>query len=565
MSRESLTFIKAAVLMSALLCPCLSAATDPNAPKPEEKWRFNARIDAIWAQNAIWGPGSRTRGLATMQNTTLFEQDWGSRFSTFNGSGITVNKNYPITDGGAVSANLRFGGAWNGDANHSGGIEGLIYLRDGDPTVARVFGEELPFGNFKTEDGKLIPATSSIQLGKAWYRAKETWGDAELNFGQLDSSNWMGMARKDSNYMRLSSLLFRSAISTTTFLGKDDRKFRDTRSPLFGFTAIGNYRPEHGSGLHFDLIAAHQNPTPISNISRAAQGGRLSSQLGPVNLGASYFHQEGKRLPEIESERQDLWAVDFSANAGKGALYGAVAHSDYQRNVKQNGNAIVLGYRIPWGKDGFWSLQIQSVDASYDLMGSHKAEHYPSNFVGAVLSSRSPIQHGIRTSGNLYLLSEKSAFDSRSGIVWGDSFFPNLPGSEHGSIAVGRLAVESAPSDSGSWIAYFERAQFEKQASAGNSIDKSISNLNALCVRKICNGVNLSFGARYVWATGHWQQAQFDHGQLMPEIGLEWKNSAGSRVWLHYNRYDFWDHNSASAGRNNWKANQLALDIQYRF
>lgn len=528
-------------------------------------WRATVKIQPILARNFSWGPGSRQSGLATMQDMTLFEQDWGGRQATFNGSGVTVNKLYPVTDGSALTLSARVGAEFKQGKSRSGGAEALVYVRDGDPVVGRVFGPPLPFGNFIDREDKLLPAHSSIQLGRIWYQTQEPWGNIRLNFGQIDSDILPELARKDNNFMRLGSLIYRPPTNTSTFFGKDDRKLYESRGPLFGFTSTGDYKSAHGPLLHFDVVVAHTNPTPITNISRTVQGGRLNAPIGKANLGFSYFHQQGSRKPEIESERQSLWAIDASFPLGHGAIFGAIGASDYSRGKRQTGAAIVLGYRQAWGKDGFWSAQFQSVDARYDLIGTHKPDNYPSNWQGFMVNARSSPQNGIRWFANLYGLRQKKSGSSNSSEVWGDSFFPNLLGSSLGTITVLRTGAESSSAQGATWSAYFENAHFDKDGSSSNRIDKSVSNIAGFYTFPVRNVLVIGIGMRYVWSRGQWQSMRFDHGQFCPELGIEWKFRKDSRLWLRSVHYAFKDHNSVAQGKNDWFANQLILDVIYKF
>jgi hypothetical protein len=251
---------------------------------------------------------------------SLFEWNWGGRQGLFNGSGITLNSNFPVTEGAALTTSSHAGWRWDGQAGQAAGLELEFYGRAGDETVGRVFGEELPFSGFTREDSVLVPPEATLRLYQGWYETKGRWGTVQATVGTLNPDRLPEVSRRELNYLRLGSLTYRPPITNASFFEKEDRKIETGRHPLLGVDVLGDLHLGGERTLHFELLAGRAKPTPVSPVERDVVGGRVGVPLRRLNLGLSFFHTEGSRKPEIRAESQDLGALDFSQPVGFGSL-----------------------------------------------------------------------------------------------------------------------------------------------------------------------------------------------------------------------------------------------------
>src|SRR3989338_4504760 len=67
------------------------------------------KTHTIAAFNSFSGPGATVKNLANTYDMSIFQFNWGGKQSLFNGSGITTNSNFPLTDGEAITNNTHIG------------------------------------------------------------------------------------------------------------------------------------------------------------------------------------------------------------------------------------------------------------------------------------------------------------------------------------------------------------------------------------------------------------------------------------------------------------------------
>ncbi|MBI4003578.1 MAG: hypothetical protein HY353_01000, partial [Candidatus Omnitrophica bacterium] len=460
----------ACLLVLGLACGSSVWGAEPRESPRFAPLRIIGKTHTIVAFNDLSGPGQNVPGLANTYDMSLFEWNWGGRQSTFNGAGVTTNANYPLTEGAAISTNEHLGVAMDLATGIEAGFLWQLYAVGGNRTVGRVFGEELPWDNFDRV-GSGVQEHFSTDVHQAWL--KDTEGDLTYQVvgGNLKD---LDLTRREINFMKLSSLLYRPPVTNASFFEKEDRKIESGRHPLRGADAVIDLPYLEDHHVHGEVFLGRTKPTPVQEIDRDVVGTRWGIDVLDGNFGVSYVATEGERNPSITGERQHLWAFDGSYPLLKWfTIYGAAARSDYHRTVELEGDAWVGGLRWlgPWKTE--WRGQYQYVGENYELMGHHKTEHYPSNFHGLQTSMSVPVPQG-SVKAVLYQLHQLET-NTRSGdTIFGDSYFPALADSARGDITVYRVAGDyDLGQHQKGWpkvSTYLEQAFFRKEApDAGNN------------------------------------------------------------------------------------------------
>lgn len=543
------------------------------APGLAPNIRVIGKTHTIVTSNDLSGPGSNVPNLANTYDMSLFEWNWGGRQSTFNGSGVTTNANFPLTEGEAITTNDNLGLAVDLAKGLEAGFLWQFYAAGGNRTVGRVFGEELPWDNFDRLGSSVVQEHFSTDIHQVWL--KDTEGDftSQAIFGNL--KDLPELTRKETNFLRLGSLIYRPPVTNASFFEKEDRKIETGRHPLRGVDLVVDYPYVEGEHVHGELFMGRTKPTPVQEINRDVVGMRWGLDVLEGNLGASYVRTEGERNPTITGERQTLWALDGSYHMLNWLdLFGAWAWSEYHRTGRLDGSAWVGGVRLLGPGKSEWRTQYQWLDENYELMQHHKVEHYPTNFHGVQSSLSVPIKHG-SVKGILYRLHQLETNTRPGDTIFGDSYFPALADSKRGDITVYRVEGnydlgkhhEGLPKLS----TYLEQAFFRKDApdNANNDIDKRVTNWNMLIGQPVMKNLTFELGYRLVTASGRWQAMRFHHRQGIPEVALSYrireKDKDRFRVTAIYHRYDFVDSIAASAGNNNYEAHQMIVEVFWTF
>ncbi len=566
--------VRRACLISAVTLaggPARAAAEGPDARRPANV-KLLAKQHTIVASNDLSGPGSDVANLANTYDMSLFEWNWGGRQSPFNGSGITTNANYPLTEGEAISTNDHLGLAADLAQGLEAGFLWQFYAVGGNRTVGRVYGEELPWDDFDRVDGRVVQERFSTDFHQAWIKDAEgdlTYSVTGGNLKDLD------LTRKEFNFIKLGSLVYRPPVTNASFFEKEDRKLESGRHPLRGVDAVIDLPYLQNERLHGEVFLGRTKPTPVQEIDRDVVGTRWAADLFDGNLGVSYVATEGERNPSITGERQSVWALDGSYSLLKWlALYGAWARSAYHRSGELRGAAGLGGVRLLGPRRSEWRAQYQYLGENYELMGHHKTEHYPTNVHGIQTTLTAPVGHGsVKTV--LYRLHQIETNTRPGDTIFGDSYFPAVADSARGDITVYRVGGDydlgrhhdGLPKLS----AYVEQAHFQKDApdTADNDIDKTVTNWNVLLGQPLMEGLTLEVGYRLVSASGRWQAMRFHHRQGIPEVALMYrvkeKEKDRFRVTALYHRYEFEDSIAASAGNNHYEAHQMIVEAYWVF
>ncbi len=550
------------------------------------RWKVDpvVKTHTVVAATQLSGPGSSVPGLPMTYDMSLFEWNWGGRQGTFNGAGITTNANFPLTDGEAVSANtdvgvevslanardfsgLAAGAARNvAEAAPSGvvlGIQGEWYALAGDRTVGRVFGEELPWDNFDREGGNLVPARSNLDLDRGWLRyASDPWS-IQMIGGTLPPQTVPEFTRKTMNQIKLGSLVWRPPITNASFFEKEDRKLEEGRHPVRGGDLIVDYEYATKRHLHLELFSGQTKPTPLADIDRLSWGGRIASDLFDGNLGVTFVRADGDKP---RGERQNLWALDASYPFLSWITgFGALARSSYTRaSSNLDGTAVVGGVALKGPHKTEAKLQYQWLGENYDLIGTHKTEHYPTNLRGIQSELAIPLGKG-SLKGILYHLQQMDTNTRTGDTIFGDSYFPALANSKPGTITMGRLGGETGTWNKMKLKGYVEQAHFRKDALAdSDDIDKGVTNVSLSTQFALTPRLSIEAGLRHLLSTGRWQTMRFHHRQEIPEFALSYSKDKELRATLIYHWYDFTD-SIASNGSNHYEGEQLLAEFLWHF
>ena len=532
----------------------------------QKDWKLNPvlKTHTILAATNLSGSGENVPGLAATYNMSLFEFNWGGRQSTFNGSGITTNSNFPLVEGQAISTNTDVGVEMTNVSGLAMGIQGEWYALAGNRTVGRVFGEELPWDNFDRKDGHLVPAHSNLDLDRGWIRYAGGPWSVQLTGGTLPVQTLPEFTRKTMNNLKLGSFVWRPPITNESFFEKEDRKLEEGRHPVRGGDLIADYEYDAKKHLHLELFSGQTKPTPVANIDRLSWGGRMSADVIAGNLGLTFVRANGE-LPR--SERENLWALDSSYPICPWAsLYGAFAQSSYTRgSTNLDGTGVVGGLALKGPHKIEGKVQYQWMGENYDLIGTHKSEHYPTNFRGIEADASVPINQ-ILLKGIVYHLRQMETNTKTGDTLFGDSYFPALQNSKPGRITVGRLGAEANPWQKVKLKGYIEGAQFRKEApAASDDIDKWVTNVSLGVGVNLTEHLSCEAGIRHFIATGHWQTMRFQHRQEIPELSLSYAKGKNLRATLIYHWYSFVDSIDASSGNNNYEGHQLLAEVLWKF
>jgi len=537
------------------------------AEEPSKDWKLEPvlKTHTIAAATSLYGPGQNVGGLPMTYDMSLFEFNWGGRQSTFNGSGITTNSNFPLADGQAITTNTDVGVEVTAPSGLVAGIQGEAYALAGNKTVGRVFGEELPWDNFNRQNGQLTPSRFNLDLDRGWLKYAQGPWSMQLTGGTLPPQTLPEFSRKKMNYLRLGSLLWRSPITNASFFEKEDRKLEEGRHPVRGGDLIADYAYQSDKHLHLEMFSGQTKPTPIAAIDRLSWGGRMAADILRGNLGVTFVRADGD---QPRSEQQNMWALDGSYPIQRWvSFYGALARTSYTRSSSNlDGTAVVGGVALKGPAKTEATVQYQWMGENYDLIGTHKVEHYPTNFRG--VESEVSVPLGKSTVKGVFYHLKQIETNIRTGdTIFGDSYFPALANSKPGTITVWRLAGETGSLGQRVKLkGYLEQAQFRKDSLAdADDIDKLITNLTFGPSIALTPQLSFDVALRHLIATGRWQTMRFHHRQEIPELSLTYKRGENLRASFIYHWYDFVDSNPASSGENNYQGHQVLAELYWKF
>lgn len=551
------------VLGLLILCTASGAC----AQEQKSVWQPQPRLKThtVAAANHLSGPGQDVAGLPMTYHMSLSEWNWGGRQSLINGSGITTNSNFPLVEGEALSTNTDVALEALSSTGWTAGIQGETYALAGNRTVGRVFGEELPWDNFDRVGGALVPSRFNLDVDRGWlrYAGSGPWWFQWMG-GTLPPKDLPEFTRKTMNQIKLGSLVWRPPIINASFLEKSDRKLEDGRHPVRGTDLIADFEYTSQRHARLELFSGLTKPTPIANIERLTWGGRLAADLAKGNAGVTFVRVDGDKP---RSERETQWGIDGSYPLFSWlTAFGAWIESSYTRaSNRLRGEAYVGGLAFQGPRKSQAKVQYQWVGENYDLIGTHKVEHYPSNLRGVNAEGALPVGP-VTIKGALYYLRQMETNTKTDDTLFGDSYFPALANSKPGTITFLRLGAESKPLERVTLKGYAEQAQFRKDAlSDADDIDKRVLNFLTGPSWAVTPHWFLDLNLRHVVSTGRWQAMRFHSRQTIPELIMTYKKSENLRASLSYQWIDFSDSISASAGQNDYEADLVLADFLWKF
>lgn len=526
------------------------------------------KTHTIAAYNALDGAGSEVPNLANTYDMSIFEFNLGGKQASFNGSGITTNSNYPLTDAEALSNNTHIGLSSKLSEDFKAGFLTEFYTLQGDQTVGRVFGEELPWDNFpRNNSGTIHPSRFQANLYNAFIEGKKENFQYQLIGGTLTPKELPEFTRKEMNQVKLGSLVYRPPITNASFFEKEDRKLKEGRHPLQGFDFLGNYEYAEKKNIHIELFSGASKPTPLSDIERDSIGGRLGADAGQGNIGVTYVYNNGARQNTSVQENQMVWSMDSSYKVVDWLVpYFTFAQTDYERentNESHKGNAYVGGILVKLPDQYELKAQYQRLEENYDLMAIHKSEHYPGNSQGGNVQLTAPLTETVKLKSIVGFYQQFKTAATSSDTLFGDSFFPSNTGAEQGKIQVQRVSAEWKATENLTFNSYVEHARFLQDVSQVNaSIDKDVYNFYAGSAWALAKDWAFEAGIRRFLSKGNWQAMSFDSYQDIPEAALSYKVSKESRATLIYHYYNFQDDNIASQGQNDYYGHQIIAEVR---
>ncbi len=522
------------------------------------------KTHTVFAATSLSGPGRNVPGLPMTYDMSLFEWNWGGRQSIFNGAGITTNSNFPLAAGEAVTANTDVGAQVSAPSGLVMGVQGEWYALGGNRTVGRVFGEELPWDNFDRIGGALVPSRSNLDPDRGWLRYASSPWSIQLTGGNLPPQTLPEFTRKTMNYLKLGSFVWRPPITNASFFEKEDRKLEEGRHPVRGGDLIADYEYDAKKHLHLELFSGQTKPTPVGTIDRLSWGGRFGADIARGNLGFTFVRADGD-IPR--SERENLWALDGSHPIFPWiSLYGALARSSYTRgSANLDGTGVVGGVALKGPHKTEGKIQYQWMGENYDLIGTHKVEHYPTNFRGIQTEGAAPVGKGI-VKGIFYYLKQMETNTRAGDTIFGDSFFPALANSRPGAISAWKVSGETGPWRRVKLRGYLEQAHFRKDSQTdADDIAKRVTNLTFGPAFALTPRISLEASLRHLIAAGRWQTMRFHHRQEIPELSLTCRKGEDLRATLIYHWYTFRDSIGVSAGDNNYEGHQLLAEFLWKY
>ncbi|MBI3252385.1 MAG: hypothetical protein HYZ52_03570 [Candidatus Omnitrophica bacterium] len=517
--------------------------------------------------NSLRGPGAAVPNLANTYDMSIFEFNWGGKQSSFNGSGITTNSNFPLTDGEAFTNNTHIGLSSHLNSDTKWGVLAEVYTLIGDRTVGRAFGEELPWDHFARENGAIQTPHFQADFYNAFLEGALDSLKYKLTAGVLSPRDLPEFTRKESNQVKLGSLVWRAPITNASFFEKEDRKLEEGRHPVKGFDFLGDYEIAEKKHWKWEVFTGATEPTPLSDLERDAYGGRTSLDLGRASAGFTAVYTDGRRAGTGIKENEGVWAVDASYKLSETLIpYFTFAQTDYRRSVlgeTHRGDAAVAGvlFKNPEGVE--WKTQYQRLGENYDLLAYHKTEHYPSNFHGLNTQATLPLSEALKIKGVLYYLGQMETQTNSGDTLFGDSYFPSIADSKKGSIGVERLSADWKWTKELTFNGYIEHAKFRKPAPAiASTIDKDVYNFYQGGALQITKAWGLEGGFRHFFSVGHWQAMNFRSYQNVPELALRYDAGKDTHAYLIYHYYQFEDNNGASSGGNDYSGHQVILEFK---
>lgn len=544
----------------------LSLVLAAPAPAAERRWEAYGLTHTVAAWNELSGPGARTPGLAVSYDMSVFDLLLGGRHAIVNGSGVTANPNYPLTDGEAVTNNLYAGLRYRPGPDEELAVSLQAYAMAGDRTVGRVFGDELPWGDLSRENGSVQTPHFDLDLYDISWKRRFDELAVEVNAGSLTPARSPRLARTVSNGVKLGSFFYRAPITQASIWEKDERRIEQGRHPLRGVDLYLDRTIDEG-WVRAETAWVTTDPTPATDLERESALARLSAQKGIVGAGVTIVDSKGNRTG-VSSEEQSGLEADVSVELAPGWKgYGAAASTDADRPDRRESHtdgAWIGG--LQWQpEDTELAVQYQALGENYDLIGSHKSEEYPSNYRGVVARLTRKIGGGVALRAISAWLRQQRTRNEPGDTIFGDPYYAATD-SRRGKIDLQKLELDGVPAGPLTIRAYVEHVSFRKSADLPSlDVDKDVWNAYAQAGLPLGPKARVEGAYRRFFSTGEWDAAGFDAYQDVYEAAFEYRFTKDRFLLVILQRTFYRDDNARAAGLNDYDADQLIAQLKAVF
>lgn len=532
----------------------------------ERRWEVYGHTHTIAVWNELSGPGAQVPGLAVSYDMSVFDLLLGGRHTIINGSGVTANAAYPITEGEAATNNLYAGLRYRPGPDEEWAAGFQAYAMAGDRTVGRVFGDELPWGDFDRENGLVQTPHFDLDLyDLSW---KRHLGDliVEIDGGSLAPARLPRLSRTVSNGVKLGSFFYRAPITNSTIWEKDEHRIEQGRHVLRGVDVYLEQALE-GGWVRSETAWVTSDPTPVTDLERDSALTRLAIEKGKFGAGATLVQSRGGRTGGVLEEQLGMEA-DLSVQAfPELKFYGAVAGTDADRPDRRESHrddAWIGGVQWKPGSAEA-SVQYQALGENYDLIGSHKSEEYPSNYHGVVARASRRLPGDLVVRAVAAWLRQERTRNAPGDTLFGDPYYAATD-SRRGKVHLQKLELEGSPVGSLKARAYVEHVSFRKSADLPTlDVDKDIWNAYTQVGLPIGAKARVEGSYRHFFSTGEWDLAVFDSYQDTLEAAFEYRFTKDRFLLVIFQRTLFRDDNRFAAGLNDYDADQLIAQLKVVF
>lgn len=549
-----------------------------------ERVKFYVDNHSFYVDNNVSGDGQAN---ATTLDMSLFEWGLGNNNTVANGSIITRNASFAITRASAVTTNTKLGARAKMKENMTAGLDLEIYTRSGDATAGRVFGVQLPVGNYGDGNANGQP-TATARLWNLWAEQK----NGDFKYKAVLGSIIPDISKGERNLVRLGSFFIRSLVTSMSILGHQfgiDKKSNFTdisgRHPLFGFEVTGSYK-----NYDFTFFRGTTEQTPVTAAAfndRQMTIGRIGAKFGKFGIGLEGTGAYGNNPAVPFWQGENLWGADASYKfTDHFSFYGALATSTYTRSDRTdvyNGTSDIVGFLANLSFLGKFfekstlKLEYQSIDKNYEPLNIHKSEHYPRNYAGFQGIWKLPVKGGefSLTGYSLEQIDPDVSFTNYPARdAQNDYIFPGTAAAntEKGKIIILSPMIDYTISGTKLNVAgYYEVVSLRRgQDASGTYYYKRMNNLSLWVNYPFTDKFLFTAGFRNWDATGRWTVGGINYNisnnQTIPKVGFTYKVNPDIKATLLYDWYTFTDNSGAAAAFNNsWTNGQLLGEITLKF
>lgn len=549
-----------------------------------ERVKFYVKNHSFFVDNNLSGVGQAN---ASDLDMGLTEWGFGGNITVANGSVITRNTTFAINRAAAFTTNTLLGFKAKMKENVMAGADFEIYTRTGDSTAGRVFGVQLPYGNYGDGNVNNQP-TMSTRLFTLWAEQK----NMDLSYKAILGTFIPDIAKGEKNLVRLGSFFIRPPVTSQSILGHQyayDKKSNLTdisgRTPVFGFEATGAYK-----NYDFNFFRGTTELTPITAATindRQFTGGRIATKFDKLGIGIEAVGAYGNNLAAPFWQGENLLGVDVSYKfTDSFSIFGAVASSTYTRSDRtdeyKDGSYIAgflakLGFLGKFFEKSMFKMEYQRIGKDYEPLNFHKTEHYPRNYSGYQGYYKHPFKQGEFTLGFMSFEQIEPDVSFTKYPTRDAQNDPVFPGTANVNTEKGKGSYISPmidytfPGTKLNLAGYAEMMTLRRGIdAAGQSYRKRINRYSLWANYPFSDKLSGTLGFGTYSASGMWTvnniSYNFAHKQSVPKLGLTYKVNSDIKATLLYNWYNFDDQSAVGTANNNdWTNNQLLGEITLKF